>query len=106
MLNGEVYIEDREMQRIDCDILEQDFPQTPEPIGISTQQAEVIEIHDTSSDEEKEGYHVSSKDVTEETFTEQHAQTDANLQREQHAQPATDLQKDDERDRTRPTTSR
>jgi hypothetical protein len=100
MLNCEVDMEDREMQRIHCDIEEQEIPQTPEHIGTSAQELKVIEINDTSSDEEKEDYHVSSKDTTkvsEEALTKEHAQTDADLQREQHAQPDTDLQKEDER---------
>ena len=100
MLKSEVDMEDSEMQRIHCDIIQQEIPPTPEHIGTSAQEIKVIDINDTSSDEEKEDYHVSSKDTTkvsEEALTEEQAQTDAGLQREQHAQPDTDLQKEDER---------
>ena len=93
-------MEDSEMQRIHCDIIQEEIPPTPEHIGTSAQEIKVIDINDTSSDEEKEDYHVSSKDTTkasEEALTEEQAQTDAGLQREQHAQPDTDLQKEDER---------
>ena len=100
MLKPKVNMEDSEMQRIHCDIIQQEIPPTPEHIGTSAQEIKVIDINDTSSDEEKEDYHVSSKDTTkvsEEALTEEQAQTDAGLQREQHAQPDTDLQKEDER---------
>ena len=93
-------MEDSEMQRIHCDIIQEEIPPTPEHIGTSAQEIKVTDINDTSSDEEKEDYHVSSKDTTkasEEALTEEQAQTDAGLQREQHAQPDTDLQKEDER---------
>ena len=100
MLKSEVDMEDSEMQRIHCDIIQEEIPPTPEHIGTSAQEIKFIDINDTSSDEEKEDYHVSSKDTTkasEEALTEEQAQTDAGLQREQHAQPDTDLQKEDER---------
>nr|XP_045090040.1 uncharacterized protein LOC123497526 [Aegilops tauschii subsp. strangulata] len=77
----------------------EEIPPTPEHIGTSAQEIHDIDINDTSSDEEKEDYHVSIKDTTkasEEALTEEQAQTDAGLQREQHAQPDTDLQKEDE----------
>ena len=57
-------MEDREMQRIDCDIVEEEIPPTPEHIAMSAQEIKDIDINDTSSDEEKEDYHVSSKDTT------------------------------------------
>jgi hypothetical protein len=100
MLNCEVDMEDSEMQRIQCDIVEEEIPPTPEHTGTSAQDLQVIEINDTTSDEDKEDYHASSKDTTkvsEEALMEEHVQTDAGLQREQHAQPDTDLQKEDER---------
>ena len=93
-------MEDNEMERIHCDIIQQEIPPTPEQIGTSTQEIKVIDINDTSSDEEKEDYHVSSKDTTkvsEEARTEEQAQKDPGLHREQHAQTDTNLQKEDER---------
>nr|XP_020195162.1 uncharacterized protein LOC109780992 [Aegilops tauschii subsp. strangulata] len=98
-LNSEVDMKDSKMQRIHCDIIQEEIPPTPEHIGTSAQEIQVIGINDTSSDEEKQDYHVSSKDTTkasEEALTEEQAQTDAGLQREQQAQPDTDLQKEDE----------
>ena len=92
-------MEDNEMERIHCEIIQQEIPPTPEHIGTSAQEIKVIDINDTSSDEEKEDYHLSGKDTTkvsEEALTKEQAQTDVGLQREQHAQPDTDLQKEDE----------
>ena len=93
-------MEDNEMERIHCDIIQQEIPPTPEQIGTSTQEIKVININDTSSDEEKKHYHVNGKDTTkvsEEALTEDQAQADVGLQREQHTQLDTDLQKEDER---------
>ena len=69
-------MEDSEMERIHCDIIQQEIPPTPEHIGTSAQEIKVIDINDTSSDEEKEDYHVSSEDTTkvsEEALTKEHA---------------------------------
>ena len=54
MLNSEVDMEDSEMQRIHCDIIQEEIPPTPEHIGTSAQEIQVIDIKDTSSDEEKQ----------------------------------------------------
>ena len=45
-------MEDSEMQRIHCDIIQEEIPPTPEHIGTSAQEIKVIDINDTNSDEE------------------------------------------------------